>query len=205
MGKAAGSGFIKAFDAGMKGQSQLINGVAATILGGSGTRAQQSGFQAGTAAGKGFYDGWELQELGGAQGNTLFFLPKDYQQQARVAGRKAAGEFIKGIPAGGLTIGQPGYPKPYTGSQMPAGVTGSQLINGVAATILPGQGLRGPRTAHSGMHETLRKDTLIQARRNERVDISPPGGDNPGRTSGLDERALYEIVQLLRRILGTRL
>ena len=47
-GKAASSSFIKAYDAGMPGQSQLINGVAATILGGNPNGASQAGINAGT-------------------------------------------------------------------------------------------------------------------------------------------------------------
>lgn len=182
MGQGASKNFVKAFDSGVEGQSQLINGVPATILSGNGGPARQAGTQAGTAAGQGFAQGFSSQMA-------------DIQSQIAEAMNPTT------MPSGGLKIGSPGYPKQYTGSQMPAGITGSQLINGVAATILPGIGPRGPRQAHSGMHETLRKDTLIQAQRNERVDISP-GGQSQSGGSGLDQHATSRIIQLLERILA---
>ena len=85
---------------------------------------------------------------------------------------------------GPINMGQAGYPKAYTG-QVPAsyGKPLGQLINGIAATILPGQ---GPiRQAALGMHERLKKDTMIQAHKNEYVDI----GNKPARSSWQKQRS----------------
>ena len=51
------------------------------------------------------------------------------------------------------------------------GTSMGSTFHGISPTIMPGTGPR--RQAQFGMHEFLRKDTLIQAHRNERVDISP--------------------------------
>ena len=105
-----------------------------------------------------------------------------------------------GSLAGGGGAGR--TPGVYTG-QVPAsyGKPLGQLINGIAATILPGQ---GPiRQAALGMHERLKKDTMIQAHKNEYVDIGPrSAGDHPGRSSGLDGAAMGKITQLLERLLS---
>jgi hypothetical protein len=181
-GKAASKSFVKAFDAGVEGQSQLINGVPATILSGNGGPARQAGNQAGQMAGSGFAQGFNSQ------------MPELTSQISEAMNPQT-------MPSGGLKIGSPGYPKPYTGSGMPAGVTGSQLINGVAATILPGIGPRGPpMQAARGMHTKLRRDTLIQAHRNERVDISPES--NLSKASGLTRETMDRITQLLERLIS---
>ena len=51
-GSASAKSFVKAFDAGVEGQSQLINGVPATILTGNGGPARQAGNEAGQMAGQ---------------------------------------------------------------------------------------------------------------------------------------------------------
>ena len=87
MGSGASKNFVKAFDAGVEGQSQNINGVSATILSGNAGPARQAGNEAGTAAGQGFAEGFNSQ--------------------------------MGGIDTKGITQGQAGYPKAYTG-EVPA-------------------------------------------------------------------------------------
>jgi ABC-type transporter Mla subunit MlaD/rubrerythrin len=111
---------------------------------------------------------------------------------------------------GGQT--QQGQPSVYTG-QVPAsyGKPLGQLINGIAATILAGQGPRGGgmRMAQMGMHEFLKRNTLIKAHKGERVDISPPSrGGGPGERRGgaagsgsdLIERRIDAIMRLLGKL-----
>jgi hypothetical protein len=107
-----------------------------------------------------------------------------------------------GAPAKPLNIGDPGYPGVYTGT-VPAsyGPPLGQLINGIAATILPGQGPRGARQAQFGMHEFLKKDTLIQAHKGERVDITPPDKQQiKSRANEYVERRLDAIMRLIAKL-----
>ena len=173
MGQGASKNFVKAFDAGVEGQSQQINGVSATILSGNGGPARQAGNEAGVAAGQGFAEGFNSQ-------TASMTSP--------------------------LTQGQAGYPKAYTGD-VPAsyGKPLGQLINGIAATILPGQGPRGPpMQAAFGMHQKLRRDTLIQAHRNERVDISPGANasEAAGKASDYVNATMDRITALLEKLLS---
>ena len=71
-----------------------------------------------------------------------------------------------------------------------------QTLFGKAPTILPGQ---GPRHAAFGMHERLNRDTLIQAHRNERVDISP---FDHVKSNGIDERSFNKMIQLLQKLIS---
>jgi hypothetical protein len=174
MGQSSSKTFVKAFDAGVEGQSQNINGVSATILSGNAGPARQAGNEAGTAAGQGFAQGFNDQ-----MGN---------------------------INTSAITQGQAGYPKAYTG-EVPAsyGKPLGQLINGIAATILPGQGPRGPpMQAAFGMHQKLRRDTLIQAHRNERVDISPGGNATEAVEKARDyaNATMDRITALLEKLLS---
>jgi methyl-accepting chemotaxis protein len=172
-------------------------GTSGTFGGGGGRdvmgNARRTGTQVGQSAATGFERNLDASGLGGEIGQA--------------AGR-AMGEGIAGMQQGAarqtgpINIGQPGYPKPYTG-QVPAsyGPPLGQTINGVAATILPGQGPRGPRMAQFGMHEFLKKDTLIQAHKGERVDITPPDRRQiKARTNEYVNRRLDAIMRLIAKI-----
>ena len=157
-----------------------------TSLFGTGTRFTWMGGKSGTQLGGGssFYGGGMMPSpFGGGGGGRLGPVP---------------GSTSFGGGAGGGAARSPGV---YTG-QVPAsyGKPLGQLINGIAATILPGQ---GPiRQAGLGMHERLKKDTMIQAHKNEYVDIGAKGpSDHPGKSSGVDKAAMDRLTQLLERLI----
>ena len=55
-----------------------------------------------------------------------------------------------------------------------------------------------------GMHRNLRRDTLIQAHRNERVDISPNAnaGEAVGKANDYANAAIDRITNLLEKLLS---
>ena len=183
-----------------------------TSLFGTGTRFNWTGgamgTQLGQATAKGFENGLNTNQLGGQIGAAAArglgtSITVTGGLRPGQSGGTPSGQF-PGMGGGSLSGGGAGRsPGVYTG-QVPAsyGKPLGQLINGIAATILPGQ---GPiRQAALGMHERLKKDTMIQAHKNEYVDIGakPAATDHPGKSSGLDSAATAKIVQLLERILS---
>ena len=178
LGIAASKSFVKEFETGVKNQSQFINGVPATILSGNNNAAQQTGFQAGQATGRGFADGF-----GSGAADMMQKLPEPSTPYR-------AGTWTPESSAGGFKV-----PASY-------GPPLGQNINGIPATILPGSkgGSTGPSPyiqAQKGFFGTLKRDTTIRAHRGERVAISPRG-----RGGGqMNDKLLTNLMQMLTRIM----
>jgi hypothetical protein len=182
-----------------------------TSLFGTGTRftwtGGKMGTQLGQAAANGFSNSLDTnrlgEQIGAAAGRGLgTSITVTGGLRPGQSGGTPSGQFPGMGGAGGSLAGGAGRtPSVYTG-QVPAsyGKPLGQLINGIAATILPGQ---GPiRQAALGMHERLKKDTMIQAHKNEYVDIGAKGpSDHPGKSSGLDTAAMNKITDLLERLI----
>ena len=104
-GTASAKSFVKAFDAGVEGQSQNINGVSATILSGNGGPARQAGNQAGVAAGQGFAEGFNSQTASMTspltQGQAGY--PKAYTGEVPASYGKPLGQLINGIGSNNIT------------------------------------------------------------------------------------------------------
>lgn len=196
LGQGSSKGFVKAFETGMKNQSQLINGVPATILTGNQNPGQQAGFAAGQSVGTSFGQGF--MQGAGDQINPGDLFPASMSSI--------------GTPQGGVTVNQ--NVPPYTG-KVPAsyGPPLGQSINGVRATILPGmqtgsagignlpefqQGFYAQQwgTAQRGANTRLKKNTVVLAHKGEHVNITPRG-----RGSGqINEKMLASLMAMLTKL-----
>ena len=207
-----GGAMGKALTPGGGGGAQYPMAPSDTSLFGTGTRFNWTGgamgTQLGQATAKGFENGLNTNQLGGQIGAAAArglgtSITVTGGLRPGQSGGTPSGQF-PGMGGGSLAGGGGGAgrtPGVYTG-QVPAsyGKPLGQLINGIRATILPGQ---GPiRQAALGMHERLKKDTMIQAHKNEYVDIGNKPADHPSKSSGLDGAAMGKITQLLERLLS---
>ena len=195
-------------------QAALQSGNMAEAMAGFGTgytfnwTGGKMGQTLGFATAEGFEDGLNTSRIGGQIGQAAArglgtSITVTGGLKPGQSGGTPSGQFPGmggGSLAGGGGGGTQAFPGVYSG-QVPAsyGKPLGQLINGIKATILPGQ---GPiRQAATGMHERLRKNTLIQAHKDERVDIGPAGPAHRD-SEPMNQRDLGRITQLLERLLS---